>query len=362
LIRVASRRLVDHVRAETARRKREASLVSLEPPEERLALAADADDQAALDDTLDLLFICCTPVLSSSSAIALTLRAVGGLTTAEIAKAFLVPEATMAQRISRAKQSIAAARVPFEPPSGEERGARLSAVMHVIYLIFNEGYTASSGVDLLRNDLSDEALRLARMLHRAVPQDAEVAGLLALLLLTHARRFARTGPAGELIPLAEQDRSRWDRSAVAEGAALLSATLARGAVGSYQLQAAIAAVHDEAASTESTDWPQILGLYGLLLRISDNPLLRLNRAIALAMVQGPEAALVQLATLEQEPRLVGLHRLYAARAHLLERVGQLAEAVREFQRAAERTTSLAERDYLLTRAARLRDRLSASAK
>ncbi|HEY4158887.1 MAG TPA: sigma-70 family RNA polymerase sigma factor [Polyangiaceae bacterium] len=358
LIRVASRRLLDHVRAETSRRKREATVASLEPPEERLALAADADAEPTLDDTLDLLFICCNPVLSSSSAIALTLRAVGGLTTAEIASAFLVPEATMAQRISRAKQSIAAAGVPFEPPSSEERAARLGAVMHVIYLIFNEGYAASSGADLLRNDLSEEALRLARLLLCAVPRDTEAAGLLALLLLTHARRFARTGSAGELIPLDEQDRSRWDRGAVAEGVALLSATLARGAVGSYQLQAAIAAVHDEAASTESTDWSQILGLYGLLLRISDNPLLRLNQAIALAMVHGPDAALAHLATLEQEPRLAGHHRLYAVRAHLLERIGQCAAAAREFQRAAERTTSLAERDYLLTRAARLSGRLS----
>jgi RNA polymerase sigma factor (sigma-70 family) len=355
LVRVASRRLVDHVRAESARRKREAIGVSLEPPEESLALAADADDHAALDDTLGLLFICCNPVLSSSSAIALTLRAVGGLTTGEIASAFLVPEATMAQRISRAKQSIAAARVPFEPPSIEARGARLSAVMHVIYLIFNEGYAASSGAELQRSDLSEEALRLARMLDRAVPENAEASGLLALLLLTHARRYARTGSAGELIPLDEQDRSRWDRTAVAEGVVLLSTALARGAVGSYQLQAAIAALHDEAASTESTDWPQILGLYGLLVRISDNPLLRLHQAIALAMVHGPEAALVRIATLEQEPRLARHHRLYAVRAHLLERVGQRAEAVREFQRAAECTTSLAERDYLLARAARLRD-------
>jgi RNA polymerase sigma factor (sigma-70 family) len=355
LIQVASRRLIDHVRAEAARRKREAIVVSLLPPEEQLAFAADDAGHAGPDDTLDLLFICCSPVLSSSSAIALTLRAVGGLTTAEIAKAFLVPEATMAQRISRAKQSIQASQLPFELPSAEERASRLGAVMHVVYLIFNEGYTASSGSDLQRNDLSEEALRLARLLHRGVPGDAEAAGLLALMLLTHARRDARTGSRGELIPLDEQDRSRWDNAAIKEGVELISATLARGRVGSYQLQAAIAAVHDEAASAETTDWPQILGLYGLLLRISDNPLLALNHAVAVAMVQGPSAALERLASLEQDPRLAGHHRLLAVRAHLLERVGKRSEAAAQFRRAAERTTSLAERDYLLTRAARLRE-------
>ncbi|HXN83195.1 MAG TPA: sigma-70 family RNA polymerase sigma factor, partial [Myxococcales bacterium] len=323
LIQVASRRVADHVRAETARRHREAIVVSLVPPEEQLALAADEEDATERDDTLDLLFMCCHPVLSSASAIALTLRAVGGLTTFEIAKAFLVPETTMAQRISRAKQSIKVSGVPFEMPGAEERAARLGAVMHVLYLIFSEGYTATSGPELHRSDLSGEAIRLTRMLHRLVPDDAEVAGLLSLMLLTDARRAARTGPSGELIPLDQQDRTLWERSAIAEGVALLTATLSRGSIGPYQVQAAIAAVHDEAASAEDADWAQILGLYGLLQRMSDNPMVTLNHAIALAMVHGPAA---------------GLERLDAVRAHLLERAGDHERAIAHYRRAAEGTT------------------------
>jgi RNA polymerase sigma factor (sigma-70 family) len=355
LIHVASRRVTDHVRAEAARRHREGLVVSMVPPEEQLALAADDDNAAERDDTLDLLFMCCHPTLSSSSAIALTLRAVGGLTTAEIARAFLVPEATMAQRISRAKQSIKASMVPFELPTAEDRAARLEAVTHVLYLIFSEGYMASSGPEVHRTDLSNEALRLARMLRAVVSDDAEVAGLLALMLLTDARRVARTGAAGELIPLDEQDRTLWDADAIAEGVALLSATLPRGAVGPYQLQAAIAAVHDEASSTDSTDWAEILGLYGLLQRMSDNPMVTLNHAIATAMVHGPAAGLQRLDALARDPRLAGHHRVDAVRAHLLERAGDREGASAHFQRAAERTTSTAERSYLLTRAARLRD-------
>jgi RNA polymerase sigma factor (sigma-70 family) len=352
LIQVASRRIADHVRAETARRHREAIVVSLVPPEEQLALAAD---EAAMerDDTLDLLFMCCHPVLSPSSAIALTLRAVGGLTTLEIAKAFMVPEATLAQRISRAKQSIKSSGVPFTMPMAEERAARLDAVMHVLYLIFSEGYTASSGPELHRSDLSGEALRLTRMLHRLVPDDGEVAGLLALMLLTDARRAARTGPAGELVPLDEQDRSRWDRAAIDEGVALLTATLPRGAVGPYQLQAAIAAVHDEAASTEATDWVEILGLYGLLQRMSDNPMVTLNQTIATAMVHGPLVGLERLDALAEDPRLRDHHRLVAVRAHLLERAGDREGAIDCYRRAADRTTSTSERSYLLMRAAQL---------
>lgn len=353
LIQVASRRITDHVRAEAARRHREAFVVSLVPPEEQLALAADEEGATERDDTLDLLFMCCHPVLSSASAIALTLRAVGGLTTFEIAKAFLVPEATMAQRISRAKQSIKASGVPFRLPTPEERAARLGAVMHVLYLIFSEGYTATSGPELHRSDLSGEALRLTRLLHRLVPDDCEVAGLLALMLLTDARRAARTGPSGELIPLDQQDRTLWDQGAIAEGVALLSATLPRGAVGPYQLQAAIAAVHDEAASTEVTDWAQILELYGLLQRLSDNPMVTLNHAIATAMVHGPAAGLERLEALAEDPRLAGHHRLDAVRAHLLERAGDLKGAITHYRRAAERTTSTSERNYLLTHAARL---------
>jgi RNA polymerase sigma factor (sigma-70 family) len=355
LIHVASRRVTDHVRAEAARRHREAVVVSLVPPEEQLALAADEDSAAERDDTLDLLFMCCHPTLSSSSAIALTLRAVGGLTTAEIARAFLVPEATMAQRISRAKQSIKASMVPFSLPTAEDRAARLEAVTHVLYLIFSEGYMASSGAEVHRCDLSNEALRLTRMLRAVVPDDTEVAGLLALMLLTDARRVARTGPLGELIPLDEQDRRLWDADAISEGVALLSATLPRGAVGPYQLQAAIAAVHDEASSADTTDWADILGLYGLLQRMSDNPMVTLNHAIATAMVHGPAAGLQRLDALARDPRLAGHHRLDAVRAHLLERAGDRDGATTHFQRAAERTTSAAEREYLLTRAARLRE-------
>ena len=353
LLQVASRRMADHVRAETARRHREELVVSLVPPEEQVALALDSDQPVERDDTLDLLFMCCHPALSPASAIALTLRAVGGLTTAEIARAFLVPEATMAQRISRAKQTIKTSGVSFGMPGAAELATRLDAVMHVLYLVFSEGYAASSGAEVVRGDLSGEALRLTRMLHRLVPGQAEVAGLLALLLLTDARRAARTGPSGELVPLDQQDRSLWDRGAIAEGVALLSATLPRGTVGPYQLQAAIAAVHDEAASAGATDWPQILALYGVLQNLSDNPMVDLNLAIATAMVDGPAAGLERLDALDSDPRITGHHRLDAVRAHLLERMGQRDRAVALYRRAAERTTSTAERNYLLAHAARL---------
>jgi RNA polymerase sigma factor (sigma-70 family) len=355
LIQVAARRTTDHVRSEAARRRREAIVVSLVPPEQQMALAADCDDAAQQDDTLVLLFMCCHPALSDASAIALTLRAVGGLTTAEIAKAFLVPEATMAQRISRAKQSIKASGVPFRMPTPEERADRLGAVLHVLYLIFNEGYTASSGPELHRSDLSSEAIRLTRAVHALLPDDGEVAGLLALMLLTDARRAARAGPAGELIPLTEQDRSLWDQGAIAEGVALVTAALSRGSVGHYQVQAAIAAVHDEAPSAEATDWPQILALYGLLMRMSENPMVALNHAIATAMVHGPAAGLDLLRGLDADARLAGHHRLAAARAHLLERAGDQEAAIMHYIKAADRTTSAPERQYLLMRAARMRD-------
>ena len=355
LIQVAARRTTDHVRSEAARRRREAIVVSLVPPEQQMALAADCDDAVEQDDTLVLLFMCCHPALSDASAIALTLRAVGGLTTAEIAKAFLVPEATMAQRISRAKQSIKASGVPFRMPTPEERADRLGAVLHVLYLIFNEGYTASSGPELHRSDLSSEAIRLTRAVHALLPDDGEVAGLLALMLLTDARRAARAGPAGELIPLTEQDRSLWDQGAIAEGVALVTAALSRGSVGHYQVQAAIAAVHDEAPSAEATDWPQILALYGLLMRMSENPMVALNHAIATAMVHGPAAGLDLLRGLDADARLAGHHRLAAARAHLLERAGDQEAAITHYIKAADRTTSAPERQYLLMRAARMRD-------
>jgi RNA polymerase sigma factor (sigma-70 family) len=355
LIQVASRRVVDHVRAETARRHREEVVVSLVPPEEQVALAMDSDEPIERDDTLDLLFMCCHPALSPASAIALTLRAVGGLTTAEIARAFLVPETTMGQRISRAKQTIKASGVAFGMPGPEELATRLDAVMHVLYLLFSEGYAASSGAEVVRTDLSSEALRLTRMLHRLVPGQAEVAGLLALLLLTDARRAARTGPSGELIPLDQQDRSLWDRDAIGEGVALISATLPRGTMGPYQLQAAVAAVHDEAASAEATDWAQILALYGVLQRLSDNPMVDLNHAIATAMVHGPAAGLERLDVLDADPRIAEHHRLDAVRAHLLERLGDRVGAIALYRRAAERTTSTAERNYLLAHAAHLSD-------
>jgi predicted RNA polymerase sigma factor len=306
------------------------------------------------DDTLILLFTCCHPAVTTPSGIALTLRAVGGLTTAEIASAFLVPEATMAQRISRAKQAIQASGVPFELPGPAERAERLAAVLHALYLIFNEGYTSSSGARLVRVELSAEAIRLARVLHRLQPDHAEAAGLLALMLLTDARRAARTGPLGELIPLDEQDRARWDRAAIAEGSALIAQAFARGAVGSYQLQAAIAALHDEAPSTEATDWPQILALYAVLRRMSDNPMVAVSHAIAAAMVHGPEAGLRLVEELAADPRIAGHYRLDAVRGHLFERAGDAPAAVRCYLAAAGGTASLPERQYLLAKAARLK--------
>jgi len=353
LVQVAQRRMIDHVRSEVARRGREAAFAEETPLAVAAALAGESEIDP--DDTLLLLFMCCHPALSPASAIALTLRAVGGLTTAEIAKAFLVPPSTMAQRISRAKQGIKASGVRFQMPDARERAQRLSSVLHVLYLVFNEGYTTSAGPDLHRTDLSNEAIRLTRAVHRLLPGDGEVAGLLALMLLTDARRAARTGPGGELIPLDEQDRTRWDAQAITEGVGLLSAALRRPqrGPGEYQLQAAIAAVHDEAPRAEDTDWPQILALYGMLLRLSDNPMVALNHAIATAMVHGPQAGLELLTPLDDDERLRGHHRLDAVRAHLLERAGNRQAAVALYRAAAEKTTSIPERNYLEMRAARL---------
>ena len=351
LITVASRRLTDLLRSEQSRRSREEAAARRIPPGEWLAPAADA--AADSDDTLILLFLCCHPALSPASQIALTLRAVGGLTTAEIARAFLVPEATMTRRITRAKVQVADSGVPFRMPNGPEREQRLTVVLHVLYLIFTEGYAATSGPVLFRADLSAEAIRLTRIVGRLLPGDGEVAGLLALMLLTDARRPARTGQAGELIPLDEQDRSRWDEAKIAEGVALVTAALPRGDVGPYQLQAAIAAVHDEAASAGATDWPQILALYDLLLRISDNPVVALNHAVAVAMTHGPGAGLERLGRLETDRRIAGDHRLEAVRAHLLEMAGQHQAARAAYQAAAQRTMSLPHQRYLNARAARL---------
>jgi RNA polymerase sigma factor (sigma-70 family) len=353
LIQVACRRMTDHVRSEIARRRREALVLSQTPADEQVARPPDAVDPAQKDDALVLLFMCCHSALPRTSAIALTLRAVGGLTTAEIANAFLVPESTMAQRISRAKQRIKASAVPFGLPAGAERAERLGAVLHVLYLIFNEGYASSIGSTLQRRDLSSEAIRLTRSVHALLPDDTEVAGLLALMLLTDARRPARTGPDGELVPLTDQNRSLWDKKTMAEGVALLTATLPRGAVGPYQLQAAIAAVHDEAPCAADTDWPQILALYGLLKLMSDNPMVTLNHAIAHAMVHGPAEGLKLLDALDEDKRLSGHYRLDAVRGHLYEMAGDHTRAIHHYRAAAGATASTPERDYLATRAARL---------
>jgi predicted RNA polymerase sigma factor len=347
--------LTDQVRGEVARRRREATVASLSPLDESHAPAPDEEQPSDQDDTLTVLFLCCHPALSAPSQIALTLRAVGGLTTAEIARAFLVPEATMAQRISRAKQRIKSTGIPFRMPAEPELPDRLRVVLHVLYLIFNEGYTTTSGPDLQRTDLTAEAIRLTRAVLRLRGGEGEVAGLLALMLLTDARRPARTGPDGELIPSAEQDRSRWNREFISEGVGLVSEALSRAPLGPYQLQAAIAAVHAEAPSAEETDWRQIVALYGLLERVGPNPMVTLNHAVALAMVQGPQAGLDLLQTLDTDDRLAGHHRLAAVRAHLLEMAGYRAAARSLYQQAARRTTSIPEQRYLEARAARLQE-------
>ena len=352
LVTVATRRLTDEWRSERARRDREVAVAVREPAYAAVAPAADEEPPAG-DDTLKLLFLCCHPALTGSAQVALTLRAVGGLSTAEIARAYLVPEATMSQRIRRAKQRIEAAGARFVLPSPADRDARLGAVLHVLYLIFNEGYTASSGDELHRAELTGEAIRLARELRRLLPDDGEVAGLLALMLLTDSHRAARTGPGGELIPLAEQDRGRWDRAEIAEGVALVTEALTWSAPGPYQVQAAIAAVHAEAPSAAETDWRQIVALYRVLARIAPNPMVTLNQAAAVAMVDGPRAGLALLASLDGDDRTAGHHRLAAVRAHLLELAGDRSAARAAYLAAARATTSRPEQRYLAVRAARL---------
>jgi RNA polymerase sigma factor (sigma-70 family) len=344
LMTVASRRLIDQMRSEHARREREAATAGEVVPE----------DVPDTDDTLVLLFLCCHPTLTAASQIALTLRAVGGLTTAEIARAFLVPEATMAARISRAKQAIKTAGSSFALPDGAEREERLRVVLHVLYLIFNEGYTASAGRELHRADLAHEAIRLTRLVHAQLPGDGEVTGLLALMLLTHARRQARTTAAGDLVPLHEQDRAQWDRSLTDEGTELVKASLAGPELGPYQLQAAIAATHAGAATAAETNWPQVHALYLILERIAPNPMVTLNRAIALAETEGPQAGLALLATLDRDERMAGHHRLLSVRAHLLEKTGDTAAACEHYRRAAKATASIAEQRYLESRASRVR--------
>ncbi|WP_213012294.1 RNA polymerase sigma factor [Paractinoplanes toevensis] len=336
LTSVASRRLIDEFRSENARRRREVDVT----------LGDTTPDVSDRDDTLDLLFLCAHPALSGPSQLALTLRAVGGLTTAEIAQAFLVPESTMAQRISRAKQLIRRSGRGFESPPEAERGERLRVVRQVLYLIFNEGYTASGGPALQRAELTAEAIRLARMLHKLLPDDTETKGLLALMLLTDARTKARTDRGGNLIPLDSQDRSLWNKEQITEGVSLVSASLGRGPLGPYQIQAAIAALHDEATSDAETDWAQILALYEVLERISPGPVVTLNRAVAVARAQGPLAGLAVLADLDGDARMEGNHRVEAVRAHLLERAGFRQEAQAAFARAAKLTASAPERRYL----------------
>ncbi len=353
LIQVASRRMTDHIRQEIARRRREGVVLAMSGTIESAQPAFDGDGEESGDDTLNLLFTCCHASLSPPSAIALTLRAVGGLTTAEIANAFMVPEATMGQRISRAKQSIKNSGVPFGLPSPEERAARVDSVLHVLYLLFNEGYASSIGPTLQRIELAREAIRLTRAVSELLPEDPEVQGLLALMLLTDARRLARTGSGGELIPLDKQDRALWNAEAIREGVVRITAALARGRVGPYQLQAAIAAVHDEAKCAEDTDWRQILGLYGLLVRMTDNPMAMLNHAIATAMVEGAAKGLSLLDALDVDGRLRGHYRLEAVRGHLLEMAGHRAGAIQAFRAAAELTSSRPECHYLTTQAARL---------
>jgi RNA polymerase sigma factor (sigma-70 family) len=345
LITVASRRRTELWRNESARRRREETAAALAPP--------DPEPAPAVDDTLTLLMLCCHPALTPVSQVALTLRAVGGLSTAEIARGLLVPEATVAQRISRAKQRIKTSGAQFQLPPAAERSQRIAAVLRVLYLIFNEGHTASSGPALHRVELTTQAIRLTRQLRGLLPDDGEVAGLLALMLLTDARRPARTRPDGALVPLAEQDRGQWDAQAIAEGIGLITQTLASAPIGPYQLQAAIAAVHDEAARYQDTDWRQILVLYDLLASIAPGPMVTLNRIVAVAMVNGPRAGLRQLAEAEADPALAGHHRVDAVRAHLLDIAGDLQAARAQYRLAARRTLSVPEQRYLQSRAAQL---------
>jgi RNA polymerase sigma factor (sigma-70 family) len=354
LIAVASRRLTDLLRSEQARRRREGAAAEWALTE-RGAAQVDERRPGEVDDTLVLLFMCCHPSLSTASQVALTLRAVGGLSATEIARALLGSEQTVTRRITRAKQSIKDSGIPFALPGPDDLAGRLQAVLRVLYLIFNEGYAATTGTVLVRVDLAEEAIRLARVLHAALPDDTEVSGLLALMLLVHARHRARTAPDGSLVPMAEQDRSRWDRSLIAEGTAVLTAALPRGPTGPYQLQAAIAAVHDEAASAEATDWPQIAALYGVLRRLDDNPVVALNHAVAVSMIAGPRAGLERIRQIEADPRINADRRFHAVRAHMLEMAGERAAALDAYRAAARAATNLQQQRYLNEQISRLAD-------
>jgi predicted RNA polymerase sigma factor len=344
LVTVGSRRLADVWRSESARRRREETVFATEVDD------AEVPDR---DDTLTLLFLCCHPALTPPSQVALTVRAVGGLTTAQVARAFLVPEATMAQRISRAKAKIKAAGARFSLPPEGERDERLRAVLHVLYLIFNEGYTSTAGDQLLQGELTGEAIRLTRAVRALLPGDGEVAGLLALMLLTESRRAARSRPDGSLVPLSEQDRSSWDEAAIAEGVKLVSEALVSARLGPYQVQAAIAAVHAEALSSEETDWVEIAGLYALLGQMAPNPMVTLNHAVAVGMVRGPRAGLAMLEELERDDRMSAHHRVAAVRAHLLEMAGDADGARESYLAAARLTLSMPEQRYLLGKAEQL---------
>ncbi|GAA1997274.1 RNA polymerase sigma factor [Catenulispora subtropica] len=359
LVTVAANRVTDGLRSDRARREREAAVAASTTPDVLMAPAAD-EDPAPGDDTLKLLFLCCHTALTPASQVALTLRAVAGLTTAEIAHAFLVPEATMAQRISRAKRQVSRSGRMFRPPTAAERPERVRAVLHVVYLIFSEGHTATAGQRVYRAELIDAAIRLARQAHVLLPDDGEAAGLLALMLLTDARRPARTAPDGTAIPLAEQDRTLWNRDYVTEGVDLVRRTLGRFPVGPYQIQAAIAAVHAEASGAPDTDWPQVLALYELLDRLAPSPMATLNRIVATAMVDGAPEALRLLAVLEDDPRMSGHHRLDAVRAHLLEMAGDAAGAVAGYEGAALRAVNDLDRAYLAAQADRLREEMGRS--
>jgi len=351
LITVASRRLVDRWRSERARAGREELVARRIPAEELLEPAADVADEGARDDTLTLLLLCCHPALTPPSQVALTLRAVAGLSTAQIAREFLVPEATMAQRISRAKQRLREAGAPFRLPSADQLPDRIAAATHVLYLVFTEGHTSTGGAGLVDVELADEAIRLTRRLHERLPHDGEVAGLLALMLLTDARRAARVRDDGSLVPLAEQDRARWDETRIREGVALVEGALPTGPVGPFQLQAAIAAVHAEAGRADDTDWAQIETLYGMLSDLAPGPVVTLNRAVAVAMVDGPAAGLNMLDPLLEDPQMRRHHRLHAVRAHLLEMDGRVEEARAGYALAARLATSIPEQRYLNTKGA-----------
>ena len=346
MLTVASRRLIEIWRNDSSRRRREEALAA--------GAAAQGTSVSDVDDTLELLFLCCHPALNTSAQVALTLRALGGLTTSEIATAFLVPEATMGQRISRAKQRIRVDGSRFEA-SPEAHLERMPAVLHVLYLIFAEGHTASSGDQIHRVDLTREAIRLARQLSRLLPNDGEVTGLLALMLLTEARSAARSPDGSSLIPLADQNRSLWDTPAIAEATALLAQALSRARLGPYQVQAAIAAIHDHAADAQDTDWDEILELYDLLMVLAPGPAVALNRIVAVAMTRGPESGLRGLVSVEDEFELTDMHRLNAVRAHLQEMAGDLHAAQESYRAAARRTSSRPEQRYLLAKARGLAD-------